>query len=130
MKFSRFVLVGLLAMACLPASAEQRPISSTNPLYVIQVPADGGIPTEAIAPSQVTVAATATQIAAARIGRTAITIENTGTVAVYIGNSNVTTTTGMLLPGVVGASITIAFSGAVYGIAATGTEPVTVLEKF
>lgn len=86
--------------------------------------------------SQVSVANTATQIVAARIGtsgtgRVAVTVVNTGAVAVYLGaTSGVTTSTGTLLPAVAGASVTINTTSAVYGIVATGTETVTEFETY
>jgi hypothetical protein len=82
------------------------------------------------ATAQVTVAATATLIVAARAGRDTVIIENAGTTAVYIGGSGVTTATGMLLPGVLGASIAIETTAAVYGITASGTQAVTIIENF
>lgn len=81
-------------------------------------------------PAQVSVAATATQIAASRTGRNLIDVVNTTTTAVYLGGSGVTTSTGLLLPGIVGASVTIPFTGALYGIVATGTATVTEAETY
>jgi hypothetical protein len=82
------------------------------------------------APAQATVSTTATQIVAARSGRNAVTIINGGTVDVFIGGSGVTTTTGALLAGTKGASLTIPTGAAVYGIVATGTEPVSAFETY
>jgi hypothetical protein len=84
----------------------------------------------AIAASQVSIGTSATLAADARPTRSAVTIENTGTTAVYIGTSDVTTTTGMLLPGVVGASITINSRAPIYGVVATGTATVTILDTY
>jgi hypothetical protein len=89
----------------------------------------------AIATAQVSVANLATLIAAARTGppgtgRVAITIENSGTTDVFIGLSNVTTGTGILLPGVKGAALTIPTTAAVYGITASASQTVTVLESY
>lgn len=86
-------------------------------------------------PAQVSVGATATVIAAARTGaagtgRVSITITNTTTTAIYLGGSGVTTSTGTMLPGVVGASVTINTTAAVYGIVATGTATVTEFETY
>lgn len=82
--------------------------------------------------AQVSVADTAggTLLAANRSGRSAITIVNHGTTAVYVGQSGVTTATGVLLPGVEGASITIPTQAAVYGIVSAGTQTVSVLETY
>ena len=79
----------------------------------------------------VTVAATATLIVAARKGRVAVTITNRGTTACDL-DSQATVTVGgnQILAGVAGASVTIPTQDAVYGIAATGTQAVSVLESF
>lgn len=83
-----------------------------------------------MATGQVTVATTATQIVAARTGRSSVTIVNDGTVDVFLGGSTVTTTTGELLAGVKGQTLTLNTSAAVYGIVATGTETVTYVENY
>jgi hypothetical protein len=83
-----------------------------------------------LATGQVSVALTATQIAAARSARGAITIVNHGTNPVYIGTGSVTAATGILLPGVVGASITLLYGGQVAGIATGGVQTVSFLETF
>ena len=82
------------------------------------------------ATSQATIATTATLIVAARAGRDTVIIENSGTTAVYLGNSAVTTSTGLLLPGVLGASVSIETTDAVYGRVASGTQVVTAIETF
>ena len=83
-----------------------------------------------IATAQASIGTTATLVVAARAGRGAVTIENTGTTAAYCGGSAVTATTGMLLPGVVGANLTVPTSAAVYCIVGTGTQTVTALETY
>lgn len=98
--------------------------SSTNPSYS----RSAGSPT--IATNQVTVAATATQIVPARTGRGAVTIVNSGATDIFLGVSGVSVTTGVLLSGVKGASMTIPTSAAVFGIAATGTQVVSFLETY
>jgi hypothetical protein len=82
--------------------------------------------------AQVSVATTATLIAAARPGRDTIIIANvTGTQQVYIGNSaSVTAATGFLLPASIGASIAVDCTSAVYGIAVTAAQTVSVLETY
>jgi hypothetical protein len=82
------------------------------------------------ATSQATVGATPTLIVAQRSGRDTVVIENTGTTAVYLGNSAVSTTNGLLLPGVVGASVALETTDAVYGIVASGTQVVAAVENF
>jgi len=79
---------------------------------------------------QAVVASTATLIAASRIGRDTVIIENHGTTNVFIGASDVTTSTGLLLPGVVGASVALETTSAIYGIVATGTQAVSYAENF
>lgn len=79
---------------------------------------------------QAIVAATATLIVSQRAGRDTVVIENHGTTNVFIGKSNVTTSTGLLLPGVVGASVAIETTEALYGIVGTGTQAVSFIENF
>lgn len=85
---------------------------------------------------QITVANTATVIAAARTGgRPSLTICVPGTVAVFLGTSSVTTSIGEA-PGWTGGSTSIAgacrtyanMTAAVYGIVGTGTAVVTESE--
>jgi hypothetical protein len=85
---------------------------------------------EAFATAQVSVGTTPTLISAARDGTDDVTIMNFGTTQVFIGNANVTTSNGFPLPGVVGASLTIPATTAIYGIVATGSQPVAVLSTF
>lgn len=85
---------------------------------------------EDFATSQVTVAATATLILAGADGRDEVTIEQLGTTPVYIGKAGVTTSTGLLLPGVIGASLTLPATTSIYGITASGTQAVAVLVTF
>jgi UDP-N-acetylglucosamine enolpyruvyl transferase len=82
-----------------------------------------------IATAQPSVGTTSTLVVAARTGRAAVTIENLTSTPIYLGASGVTSTTGMLLPGVVGASMTIEGSMAVYGVASVAAS-VSVLETF
>lgn len=83
------------------------------------------------ATNQVTVQSTsATKIVAQNTGRKTVLITNLGSVAIYLGpNSNVTTTTGQLLPGTAGASISIPSTSAVWGIAASATQAVSFLDS-
>ena len=84
----------------------------------------------AFATNQVSVAATATVVAAARAGRKAITITNTGTTDVYVGGASVTTSNGTLLAGIKGASLTINTQAAVSAIVASGTQTVSYVETY
>jgi hypothetical protein len=73
----------------------------------------------------------ATQIVAARSGRQSLTVINTGSTAFYIGaSSSVTAATGVLIPAGVGVSITLAYSGALYGVTASGTATLSVYELY
>jgi hypothetical protein len=53
-----------------------------------------------------------------------------GTINVYCGNQGVTTATGMPLIGVVGASMTIPTTAAVYYITASSNQNIALLENF
>lgn len=125
------LLAGTLLLAgLLPAAAEKCTLVGGNGVQVECVMNTMSVGSNAIATTQVGVAATSTLVSAARLGRNAVTVENLGTTAVYLGASGVTAATGLLLPGSVGATVTIPTSGAVYGVAATGTQSVAVLETY
>lgn len=80
---------------------------------------------------QVTVTTTATQIAApGSVPEHGLSIYNAGAVAVFVGPSNVTATTGYQIPATTGVVIptTAASSGEVlYGITASSTAVVSYL---
>jgi hypothetical protein len=79
--------------------------------------------------SQVAVTGTATQIVAANAARSGISIENLGTTDVWLGENNtVTTSTGHLLLGTKGASVSFSTTGAVWGITGGASQSVSVLE--
>jgi hypothetical protein len=79
--------------------------------------------------NQISVGAVATLIVAQNTGRKTVVITNLGTTAVYLGaNSGVTSSTGQILPGVVGASISIPQTGPVWGITAGGSQSVSFLD--
>lgn len=80
------------------------------------------------ATGQVSVANTATSILAGDPQRTNVLITNAGTVAVYIGNSAVTTANGAYLPA--GTSISIPTKDAVFGISSGATQTVTFLVTY
>ncbi len=102
--------------------------TGANPVPVQVSGGEGGAST--IATAQVTVANTSTLIAATRSGRNAITIVNSGTTPVYIGVTGVTTATGVLLPGSVGAALTLPTTAAVYGVVASSTQAVSYVETY
>jgi hypothetical protein len=83
--------------------------------------------------AQANIGATAAQIVAIRAGRAgagriAATIYNNGSATIYLGGADVTTANG--LPLVAGGSITLNSVAAIYGIAASGSQIVGVLETF
>ena len=86
------------------------------------------------APNQATVPSTADGglIAAARPTRQSITIQNLGTTIVWLGSQStgLLATNGFQLPGTIGATVTIPTTAAVYGLAATGTATVAILETY
>lgn len=100
-------------------------LSSSNPLPVN--PAESGAAN--FAATQVSVAATATQIVASNATRRAVLITNpSSSVTVYIGGAAVTTSTGQeLLPG---NSLSLPVTSAVYGIVATSTQTVSAVEVY
>jgi hypothetical protein len=83
-----------------------------------------------IATAQVSVGTTSTQVVAARSGRGSVKITNLGTTDVFIGNTGVTTTTGDLLPGTKGASITVPTNAAVFAVASGAAQTVSVMEVY
>ena len=85
----------------------------------------------------VSVGPAATLIVAQRIdvqtgARISVTIVNVGqAVSLCIGNAGVTAATGVCLPAVVGASITLNVTSAIYGVWADGsTHPVSFVESY
>lgn len=80
--------------------------------------------------NQVTVSTTATLLLASRPGRRQAVLVQLGTTDVFIGGSAVTTTTGVLLTGTKGATLTIETTGAIYGIVGAATQAVSVAETF
>ena len=80
--------------------------------------------------AQVSVATTATLVETNRV-RNSVTIVNLGTNQICLGQTSaVSLTNGLCLPGTVGASVTIPYSGAVWGIAATGATTVSVMDIY
>lgn len=103
-------------------------IIATNPANPLSV---AGGASSNYAPSQVSVAATATSLIAARSGgRNAVIITNMSTTPVFLGGSGVTAATGGYLAGIVGAAKVLPYNGAIYGITATGTASVSVEEIY
>ena len=83
---------------------------------------------QAVQTGQVSVTGTATQIVGQYSSRSGIVITNLGTTDVYIGeNAGVTTSTGHLLPGTKGASLSFSTTGAIYGITGGSSQTVSWL---
>lgn len=99
--------------------------------WVKETTASGGGASSSIATAQVSVTGSATLIAAARSTRVSVMVTQlaSGT-DIYIGASGVATNTGTLLPGIKGASITIPTTAAIYGIVASGSANVSVIESY
>lgn len=78
---------------------------------------------------QVTVTGIATQIVPAFSSRSGIVITNLGTTDVYlIENNQGTTSTGHLLPGTKGASVSFATTGAIWAITGGSSQAVSFLQ--
>jgi hypothetical protein len=83
----------------------------------------------AFATNQVALSSTAASVVAARTGapgtgRQNVTVINMSASPVYLGAaSTITTATGMFIPGVVGANITLPTTAAVWGVASAGATP-------
>lgn len=82
-----------------------------------------------IATGQVSCGTGATALVPINMNRAAITIENTTATPIYLGVSTVSAVTGHLLPGVIGASITLSTSAAIFCIAGSAAT-VTFIEAF
>lgn len=78
--------------------------------------------------NQVSCAGTVTSLVAQSPQRTGLLITNPGAVAVYLGNSAVTTGTGAYLPG--GGSVSIPTKDAVSCISSGAAQTLTYLETY
>lgn len=78
---------------------------------------------------QVSISTTAALIAAANTGRQRLLIVQHGGVAVYLGASTVTDTTGLFLSSVAGNQLVLRHDDAVYGITAASTATVSFVEE-
>lgn len=75
--------------------------------------------------------AAALQIVPARAGRRSVTITNiTGTQPVYLGASGVTVSNGLFLAGTAGASVTLAYTGALFATSPTAAQTLSYVETF
>lgn len=83
--------------------------------------------------SQTAISTSATQVAAARLGRVRVVVRNLDTsITVYVGASGVTTGEGFPLYGgtPAGESVALFTEAAVYAIAASGTPNIAVIEEW
>ena len=113
------------------------PIAS-DPALVVSISPNGPSPNPigsgSFATSQASIGTSASLIVTARTGgpgtgRIAVTLYNTGTQTVYCGpTSGVTSSTGM--PLAAAAAVTIDTTAAIYGISASGTQTIGVMETF
>lgn len=87
-----------------------------------------GAPTQAN--NQVSVTTTSATIVSSRAGRRSVLIVNHGTTDVYLGTGTITTSNGLLLAGVKGASVSIPTSQAINAIVASGTQTISYLEIY
>lgn len=81
----------------------------------------------AIVGSVVTITNAATLITKTDIGGRVVTIRHRGVNPIFLGGSNVATNTGFQLNAGESLSIDLASGDALYGIVASGTEPVHLL---
>lgn len=79
---------------------------------------------------QVTVGTTATLIVPARPYRNSVTVILKEAVACHVGPAGVTAANGAFLPGVIGASMTLPYSGAIYMVSTGATCNVSFMETF
>ena len=125
------LLAGTLLLASLlPAAAEKCTLVGGNGVQVECVQNVMQYGSNGFATSQATATTTATQVLAARNGRNAVTIENTSATAVYLGPAGVTAATGFLLPGTIGATVTLPVTAALYAVTATGTATLAFVETY
>ena len=102
------------------------PINFNIPL----VGANGGSLTGSnIATGQVSVTSSATQIVPVRVGRKSVIIVNPGAGFLYIGKSDVTLSTGVLLEYIYNNTLTLHTEAAVFGICAS-TQTATFIEIY
>lgn len=110
-----------------PTTGQQGAVSCDTNNNILT--SQGGAPNLAIA--QVSIATSDTAAVAARALRRAVTIQQiTGTQQVYCNQTTATIANGVLLPAVVGASITLNTTSAVRCIAVTGAQTVAIMETF
>lgn len=121
------MLAWLLALILLAATAGAQTTPGGPPAQQVVIPA---APAGTPAFGQITASTSATLIRAANTNRSAVIVVNHGSTNVFIGFTNaVTASTGVLLPGIPGSSLTFQTRSDVYGIVAAGTQVVGFYEE-
>jgi hypothetical protein len=80
------------------------------------------------ATGQVSVGATATILVAPKNARRGLIVVNHGATDVFLGGSDVTASTGLLLAGVKGTALGIPTNDALYGITGGGNQTVSFMD--
>jgi len=128
-------VLAALALACAfagPALAQSQASPYRGPSGS-QIPASGvqTIGSPSFAPAQISVGTSPTLIVGATVGRGWLCLTNTSATVVYLGGPAVTTSTGHALgAGAAGAAGCIPYTGALYGVVASGTATVTEAEIY
>jgi hypothetical protein len=107
--------------------ADAQPTPGGPPaIQVVQPTASSGVP----AHGQITVGTSATQIRAATANRTALIIVNHGSTNVFVGFTNaVNATTGVMLVGIPGQTLTFQTQSAIWAYVASGSQVVGFYEE-
>lgn len=112
--------------------AASTPAATTDPALVVAVSPNNVVPVSLVGSTlntnQILVGNTATLIIAANTNRKRLVLTNMGTTNVFIGGSTVTSTTGEMLLGIPGFSLSIFCTGAIYG-AATANQLISYMEE-
>jgi hypothetical protein len=125
------VTLSLPDATTLPANAPAgfAPIVASVPIGAAAVTTTEGASNGVSA--QISVGAAATLIAAARVGRKGIVIQNLGATDVWLGFANtVAASNGLLLLGTRGATFFIDGGAPVWAIASSGAQPVAFAEIY
>lgn len=103
---------------------------ASNPMHTTGTSSGPAPGSTGIETGQVTLGTTLTQIVPARAGRVSLVVVAGGTVDAFVGGADLTTSNGVLLPGVRGAALTLDTQAAVNGIVASGSQAVSFVELF
>ena len=97
----------------------------------MSIPTPPSVGANSLTTSQTSVTTSVTPLLVTRSSRVGVIIVNiTGSAAIYIGNSNVTSSNGHFLPGTSGASVYIPITCPIYAVSASGTQTVSVMEIY